>query len=694
LPFLGIFGREAKATRPLLWLVLTAVAVPILLFFYGSWATHEKLKGLVGERIERTLDILQEHALKVLQTTERLLYEADQLLADIPDKAIEARETELSDRLKDIQQAVPEVQSIWAFDREGRSLVSSTVVPIFGRINNADRDYFKALQAGQKSVYVDKNVKAKIGDLTFFVVSRPRSATQGSFNGIIALTLPPKGLNEFYEKVARGSAIAAGLFRDDGSVLARYPTPPGEPGTAQTNVTFLNALVRSPLHGSYITRSGVDGIDRVIAYRKLPGYRVYVTAAYEQSAIWKELFASISQMLMFGLPATMFLALVGWLALRRTASLVAEYEGRQRAEQALKQAQRLEALGRLTGGVAHDFNNLLMVVRGNAERLLRPCDLNSKQERAVRSIMEASGHGEKLTRQLLAFSRRSPIKTEVIDLRERVPQLEEMLRTSLTQQIKLGFEFPNDVWPIEADPADLDLAILNLSVNARDAMPDGGTLTLGARNASFEKGQRVELFVRDSGSGISEEHLHRVFDPFFTTKPPGRGTGLGLSQVYGFVTQIGGDVSITTKTGHGTEVQLSFPRSIKAKALEPDEKPTLVGRELKILFVEDNAAIAEVTKANLEADGHEVTLAIDGDHALRVLRSDKFDLVFSDIVMPGAINGIELARRLKEAPEPVPVILATGYSEEAERARREGYTIINKPYALSTLRREFAQLTS
>jgi two-component system NtrC family sensor kinase len=677
-----------RAPRALLWLVVASVGVPILLFFYGAWTGYEQLQSKIVERQQRTLDIIQEHALKVFQTAERLLFEADQVLVGLSDEQIGAREEELSARLKEIQLAIPEVQSIWAFGRDGAALVSSTVLPVFRTLNNSDREYFRALRAGSTPLYVDKNVRAKVGDFTFFVVSRPRSRQGNEFNGIVALTLPPTGLDQFYQRLAQGTAMAAGLVRSDGSVLARYPTPPSGLVDAQTNKTFLDALARAPGSGAYATRSGVDGVDRLIAYRKLPKYPIYVTAAYEQSAFWTEFLQLLGSMLAFGLPTTLFLALVGTLAIRRTSALVSEYERRQAAEGSLKQQQRLEALGRVTGGVAHDFNNLLMVVRGNADRLLRLGKLEPKQERSVKAIVEAAAHGEKLTRQLLTFSRKQTPNAQIVNLRERVPQLEEMLRASLTDRVQLTHAFAEDLWDVDVDPADLDLAILNVVGNARDAMPDGGTITIGARNQPDDRrGDSVVLFVRDTGQGIPPELIERVFDPFFTTKAEGRGTGLGLSQVYGFAKQARGDAALTSTLGRGTEVTITLPKAGKPASGGPSDNSRQVGNPIKILLVEDNLAVAEVTRANLQTDGHAVVHAVDATTALDALAAEKFDLVFSDIVMPGPLNGIELARRIRSSPEPVPTLLTTAYSDEAIKAIEDGFIIINKPYALATLRR-------
>jgi two-component system NtrC family sensor kinase len=682
------FEGSTRAPRALLWLVVAAVTVPILLFFYGAWTGYEQLQSKIVERQQRTLDIIEEHGLKVFQTAERLLFEADQVLLNLSDEQIGAQERELSEKLKDIQQTIPEVQSIWAFGRDGTALVSSTVLPVFKTLNNSDREYFRALRDTARLVYVDKNVRAKVGDFTFFVVNRRRTGQNGAFNGIVALTLPPTNLDQFYQRVAQGTAMAAGLLRSDGSVLARYPTPPAGLVDAQTNKTFLEALAHGPESGAYTTHSGIDGVERLIAYRKLPTLPIYATAAYEKTAFWSEFRQLLTSMLAFGLPTVMLLGLVGTLAIRRTSALVLEYERREAAEDSLKQQQRLEALGRVTGGVAHDFNNLLMVVRGNADRLLRLGRLESTQERAVNAIVAAASHGEKLTRQLLTFARKRPSNVEVINLRERIPQLEEMLRASLTDRIQLVDAFDETLWDVEVDPADLDLAILNLVGNARDAMPDGGSITIAARNERKEDGAEcVLLFVRDTGHGMAPELIERVFEPFFTTKVTGRGTGLGLSQVYGFAKQARGEATIVSTQGEGTEVTIRLPKASKPASRESADDASGVKQPIKILLVEDNLAVAEVTKANLQADGHTVVHAANGEAALDALQREKFDLVFSDIAMPGRVNGIELARRIRQSAVRVPTLLTTGFSDEAIKAVQDGFAIINKPYALAALRR-------
>ena len=364
----------------------------------------------------------------------------------------------------------------------------------------------------------------------------------------------------------------------------------------------------------------------------------------------------------------------------------------RRMEEQLHQAQRLEAVGQLTGGIAHDFNNLLTVVLGNLDMLRR-----AEPERASRLIdnaVNAVEHGRKLTSQLLAFSRRQALKPEVVDLQSLIRGMGDMLTQSLRGDISMAVDLADDLWPIEVDPAQLQAVLINLAANARDAMPKGGRFTICVRNTVSQHDGPVEcvsIEVSDTGIGISPDALQKVFEPFFTTKPVGQGTGLGLAQVYGFVQQSGGWIDIKSEVGQGTTVSLLLRRSNNAQAetsadreLEPDGKHS----PLTILIVEDNSQVAEIALALLKEQGHQVEHCSSAPDALRTLdRNSRFDVVFSDLVMPGGMDGLDFARIVRERWPYMPILLATGYSESAERATKEGFLILKKPYRPSDLYR-------
>lgn len=379
----------------------------------------------------------------------------------------------------------------------------------------------------------------------------------------------------------------------------------------------------------------------------------------------------------------------------RTRQLEVEIAERERTQEALRETQKLEALGRMAGGIAHDFNNLLTVIQGSAE-LLQDSTLDSEDRHMVENIDRAAARGARLVRQILAFSRRQPLKLDIVDLRQRSNDLTEMLGRSVRGDIRLIMTVADDLWPIECDIAELEVALMNLCVNARDAMPKGGLVRIDARNGSFApggndpnvpSGDSVVLSVTDTGTGIAPENIGRVFEPFFTTKEVGHGTGLGLSQVYGFAQQTGGMVKIDSKLGEGTSVVLFLPRAAGAvtEATAPQRAAT-ARTTGTVLLVEDEDDVAEVAKRMLRLIGYRVDHVRDGATALALLLSGQsFDILFSDIVMPGGMSGLDLARSVRQHFPRLPVLLSSGYARATGEVFREGFNIIAKPYGVDSL---------
>jgi CheY-like chemotaxis protein len=316
--------------------------------------------------------------------------------------------------------------------------------------------------------------------------------------------------------------------------------------------------------------------------------------------------------------------------------------------------------------------------------------------RQLDAIGDAVGRGVTLTRHLLAFSRRQALQPRTLDLHELMPNLCELLAHSLRGNIRLACSVAPETWPIKADPTELELAILNIAVNARDAMPNGGTLTITARNATVADmlslsgamlGEYVLVALHDTGEGIPPSILNRVFEPFFTTKETGKGTGLGLSQVYGFTRQTGGTVTLQSPPGRGTTVTLWLPRSTEAVAAAEAPAPAADdGGAGHVLVVEDDHSVALVLRELLEQLGYDVTLADSGAGALERLAAARFDLVLTDVVMLGPVNGLELARTLRSRQPDLPVVLMTGYAAEIARIAAEGFTVLNKPFDVDDAR--------
>jgi signal transduction histidine kinase len=376
---------------------------------------------------------------------------------------------------------------------------------------------------------------------------------------------------------------------------------------------------------------------------------------------------------------------------------------REKAEEALRQSQKMEAIGRLTGGIAHDFNNLLMVASSGIELLDRTED--PKRRRTLSAgVKQAVERGAALTRQLLAFARRSPLQAEVLDLRVHIEGLRFLLERSLREDIEVVLDLDDHLWPVEADRGELELALLNLAVNARDAMPQGGRLTVSGCNlpAGEDEPDRVCLKVADTGAGMSDVVASRVFEPFFTTKEVGRGTGLGLSQVYGFVRSSGGDISVESREGQGTTFTVCLPRTDKTPreaapivALTEGEARARRRSGGRLLLVEDDDAVAAGVGHMLGDLGYRHVRVAAAAEALAALEKDpEFDLVFSDMVMPGEMDGLGLAQEVRRRLPDMPVLLTTGFSEAASAATGEAFRLLPKPYGIDSLSEALATTLS
>lgn len=375
---------------------------------------------------------------------------------------------------------------------------------------------------------------------------------------------------------------------------------------------------------------------------------------------------------------------------------------RERAETALRQSQKMEAIGRLTGGVAHDFNNLLMVASSGLELMDRTED-PARRQMLKEGVRNAVQRGADLTRQLLAFARRNPLKPEVVQPGDRVTGMRLLLDRSLREGIALSLEIEPDLWPVEIDAGQLEVALLNIAVNARDAMPDGGSLTISVQNLpdlaeAGLNGDFVRVSATDTGQGIPTDQLASVFEPFFTTKGVGKGTGLGLSQVYGFCRSSGGDVRIESEVGRGTTVHLYIPRSSKPLPSTADQtpaRPATTKTSGRVLLVEDDHDVAQVVAGMFETLGWAPTRVADGPSAIARLESKTpFDLMFSDMVMPGGVGGLDLAREAARLRPGLKVILTTGFSEAAAAAAAEGMRVLPKPYDIAALTAELEHVAA
>ena len=371
----------------------------------------------------------------------------------------------------------------------------------------------------------------------------------------------------------------------------------------------------------------------------------------------------------------------------------------QSAEEQLRQSQKVEAIGQLTGGVAHDFNNLLTVIRGSVDLLRRPDVSEERRLRYIDAIADTADRATKLTGQLLAFARRQSLKPEVFDTGESVRSISDMVRTLTGSRIKVAVRLAEEPCYIDADRSQFDTAIVNMAVNARDAMNGEGELTIAVgatsrmpaiRTHPAVTGEFVTIALTDTGSGIPGDKIDQIFEPFFTTKGVGEGTGLGLSQVFGFAKQSGGDIFVESREGHGSTFTLYLPQvagEARAAATENDDALSL-GEGACVLVVEDNADVGRFATQALSELGYDTVLAMDGPKALTELAScsDRFDVVFSDVMMPG-MSGIELGQEIGRLYPAIPVILTSGYSEVLAQSGTHRFELLHKPYSIDELSR-------
>jgi PAS domain S-box-containing protein len=377
-------------------------------------------------------------------------------------------------------------------------------------------------------------------------------------------------------------------------------------------------------------------------------------------------------------------------------------EALRESERRLGQSQKMEAIGQLTGGIAHDFNNLLLVITGNLE-LLEPRLTSDEARILLKEAQDAAALGSKLTDQLLTFARRRHLDAHIVQLNDLVVDIADLLRRTLGEHIALSTSLAADAWSTRADPDQFQSAIVNMAVNARDAMPLGGKLVIETRNTAIvsedvdhqsdlQTGEYVRLSISDTGEGMLPDVRDRVFEPFFTTKEKGRGTGLGLAMVYGFVKQSGGHVTLYSEPGHGTTFNLYFPRSQSLQQTGPatsKESPAAAPAIETVLVVEDDDRVRQLTIKRLKLIGYEVMEASDGPSALAILeRGDHVDLVFTDLIMPGGLSGREVALRARSIRPGIKVLLTSGYAEELVRGdelQRENLKVLRKPYQQAEL---------
>jgi len=675
-------------------LLVASILVPAALFVgAAAWNRFEVVR--TEERnVRRTVRILNEHALKVFDTVDLVMDHVQDRTSNMNPDEIAA--PQMSAFLGKMKEPLPQAVSIWVTDREGRILAGSQAWNPDVRIN--EREWFTAQEERDVGNYVSATFEGKATKAISFAVSRRRTTPDGHFDGIIHVALNPVYFERFFADVSPRIGNVAALFRSDGAILARIPERrPDARIPAQSEL--LRHINDQPHGGALYTVSSVDGRDLFLAYQPIGGLPLFVAYGIERGAMLSAWYVNLAIYGFVAGLAALTLFLVSWLALKRTRAahsalveLRSESEQRLNAEQQLRQSQKMDSIGQLTGGIAHDFNNLLAVIMGNLELLRKRVKEDERSMRLVDGAVQGTQRGATLTQRLLAFARRQELAPRSVSVPDLVDGMTDLLTRTLGPSVRIVSHFPERLPTVMVDPNQLEVALLNLAVNARDAMPEGGTIKISARAETMEEGalpllnagDYVCISVADNGIGMDEGTLAMSIEPFFTTKGAGKGTGLGLSTVHGLAIQSGGTLHLESKRGLGTTVEIWLPQGGSAAAPVHNEPDRREGDPLTILMVDDDTLVLEGTTAMLEDLGHKVQAFPSGEEALDFLsRGMRVDLMITDYAMPG-MSGLQLAEKVRAIRPAMPIILASGHSEFPDRPNLH-LPRLRKPFRQSEL---------
>jgi signal transduction histidine kinase len=694
--------RTPPTIRLLRLLLAASLVFPALVLVGTSVQDRRNLMSQAAQRAEASAEVLEQHATVAFHAYELIFAQVDQHLRAAPDEDEAARHAYLAS----IDRGLKEVGSLFVVDAAGQVIAHSRFSPV-PATNVADRDYFRILAPEQAAALLARTgVKGpppepvpsldasglavgvpNIGRLSGSLklnIARAITTPSGQFAGAIVISVSQDYFEAFHRKLAFSSDDSMILARDDGALLARSPALTGADLERVSTLALSHGVLTRIMDGGSTFVSPLDGIERTADYRKLPTYPLYVGYGLATTAVLRVWHRHVAFYGAVALATALTLFAVTWLALRAAQEeaqaridLVGEMSRREAAEAALRQSQKMEAVGQLTGGVAHDFNNLLAAIMGNLELLAKRIPDDARLRRHVEGALEGARRGASLTQRMLAFARRQDLKFETVDVAVLVRGMADLLERSLGPMVTVDMLFPAHLTPARVDANQLEASLLNLALNARDAMPKGGRITVSAREESVGPGNSLELVpggylvlvVGDDGEGMDAATLARAAEPFFTTKPVGKGTGLGLAMVHGLAAQSGGTLRLESVPGRGTTVSIWLPVATTGVGRPLVEAAPSAGSGTpphRILLVDDDRLVREGTRAMLEDIGHHVLTASSGAEALELLRDGaSVDLVVTDHIMPG-LTGLELATRLEEAHPGLPVLLASGFADVSE----------------------------
>ncbi|WP_291297285.1 ATP-binding protein [Elioraea sp.] len=684
----SLFSRDAV-------LILLSVLIPAVLLAIALGDSWRGATLLASQRVERTADTMHQHVLKVFETQDLALDRVADYLAARDPGAIHG--PELGAMLEAITGKLEHTVSMWVSDAEGAVIAASH------SFNPANRltvhAFWRRLRDGDVGTVIGDPLIGRTTGLRSFPVGRRRPSQDGTFHGTIHVALMTDYFSRVFARLAAEAPLDAVLTRRDGTVLVAYP-----PGAAMTPPSRFSVVRDMQNHDARLTFSIPERVVRDGWIEDARRIGIASGAAF------------------------LALAAAAALALRQSRARLLALEAlrheitvRTETEEKLRDAVRLEAIGRITGGVAHDFNNLLTTVMVSLDLIEARARLDGQSAAHLSSARQAAETGAHLVASLLAYARGQVLAPAPHDVARLVEGMLPLMRNAAGHGIAITFRHVPSLAPCLVDAAQMHSAMLNLVVNARDAMASGGRIAITihpatldaaalAGNAEAQPGPFIAVTVTDTGAGIATEHLPRVFEPFFTTKAMGKGTGLGLAQVFGFARQSAGHVRIESTPGAGTRVTMFLPMTdappladappvspetgaASMRILPPQPPPAEAPpptvpapRQGRILVVDDNAAIRDLARRILTDAGHDVTMCDSGDAAVALIDAGtQFDLLLSDVVMPGERDGLALAAHATAVTPGVPVVLMSGYMPGVEGLARTAGWFIAKPFSRRAL---------
>jgi signal transduction histidine kinase/CheY-like chemotaxis protein len=707
-------------------ILAAAVILPALLFIALVEHDGRRQRDRLHQDAAIATALAREQTLRILDIGMLSLDRAQAAVAGLNWSQIRARRPAVQDELRQVEESRPDTLAMLALVQPDGHIAAAGGPEPAPHAPISCIDLMRVAREGRGTVTFEAAPKDVAALGAGLLIGRARAPEGRPFDGAVLAMLRAEDFFTAWAQAVHQPDARFALVRSDGAVLLRQDAARGMPANLGPDDALRHAIMGAAPPGGrqaavpFIADPFGDGAAQLVFWRPLGSLPLNIVYTVPATPTQRIATPSVAVNALACFLTGLFLALFAFMVRRRmqrdretfrrleanAADLRAEIARREAAETGLRNAQRMEGLGRLTGGVAHDFNNLLTAILGTARALERHLGprADERTKRLLEAAVAAVDRGARLNASLLAFARRQPLVLATVNANALVEDFKPLLRRALDESISLDIVLDQKLPTCRADAAQLEAALLNLVINARDAMPRGGTIRVVSRRAWLQEqaltgnpearpGPYVAIEVRDSGEGMSPEVRERAFEPFFTTKPNGTGTGLGLSQVFGFMRQIGGHVAIQSVPGRGTTVTLYLPLGTEIDAKARRTAPTaggapISGAGVSVLVVEDEPAVRGVAVEMLADAGFSVLAAPDGPTALQLLREGvPADIIFSDVVMPGGMSGMDLAREARKLRPAVGILLASGYAAEA-LAKHGGageFDLISKPYDMEGL---------